>query len=76
MNPTNPLSSEEKKKYGLIVGIIVAVIAIVLLVTYFTNTLSFNLISNTVLVLGIALPIIYFTTMIRSKDVTDVERSR
>ena len=54
MNPTNPLSSEEKKKYGLIVGIIVAVIAIVLLVTYFTNTLSFNLISNTVLVLGIA----------------------
>ena len=23
-----------------------------------------------------ALPIIYFTTMIRSKDVTDVERSR
>ena len=40
----------KKKKYGLIVGIIVAVIAIVLLVTYFTNTLSFNLISNTVLV--------------------------
>ena len=76
MKPTNPLSADEKRKYGLIVGIIVAIIAIVLVATYFTNTLSFDLISNTVLVLGIALSIIYFTTMIRSKDVTDVERSR
>ncbi|MCI2773661.1 putative proton-dependent oligopeptide transport protein [Staphylococcus petrasii] len=76
MKPTNPLSAEEKRKYGLIVGIVVAIIVIVLVVTYFTQTLTFDLISNTVLVLGIALPIIYFTTMIRSKDVTDVERSR
>lgn len=76
MKPTNPLSAEEKRKYGLIVGSVVAIIVIVLLVTYFTQTLTFDLISNTVLVLGIALPIIYFTTMIRSKDVTDVERSR
>ena len=46
------------------------------MIAYFTHTLSFNLISNTVLILGIALPIIYFTTMIRSKEVTDTERSR
>ncbi|PTE73506.1 peptide MFS transporter [Staphylococcus devriesei] len=76
MKPTNPLTSEEKRRYGLIVGSVVAIIIVVLLVTYYTQTLSFNLISNTVLVLGIALPIIYFTTMIRSKEVTDVERSR
>ena len=73
MNPTNPLSSEEKirinRRYHCSSHCDCTV-------TYFTNTLSFNLISNTVLVLGIALPIIYFTTMIRSKDVTDVERSR
>ncbi|MCE5090549.1 S-Cys-Gly-3M3SH uptake peptide MFS transporter [Staphylococcus devriesei] len=76
MKPTNPLTSEEKRRYGLIVGSVVAIIIVVLSVTYYTQTLSFNLISNTVLVLGIALPIIYFTTMIRSKEVTDVERSR
>ena len=76
MKPTNPLSKEEKRKYGMIIGIIVAIVIIVLLVTYYTHTLSFDLISNTVLVLGVALPIIYFTTMLRSKDVTDVERSR
>lgn len=76
MKPTNPLSKEEKRKYGMIIGIIVAIVIIVLLVTYYTHTLSFDLISNTVLVLGVALPIIYFTTMLLSKDVTDVERSR
>ena len=76
MKPTNPLSKEEKRKYGMIIGIIVAIVIIVLLVTYYTHTLSVDLISNTVLVLGVALPIIYFTTMLRSKDVTDVERSR
>ncbi|MDU6393058.1 MAG: oligopeptide:H+ symporter, partial [Staphylococcus epidermidis] len=72
----NPLSSSEKKKYGTIIGIVVIAIVLILMIAYFTHTLSFNLISNTVLILGIALPIIYFTTMIRSKEVTDTERSR
>lgn len=76
MTPTNPLSPDEKKKYTAIVSGIVAIIIVVLIVTYLTNTLSFNLVSNTVLVLGIVLPVSYFTIMIRSKDVTDVERSR
>ena len=76
MKPTNPLSPDEKKKYSLIVGAIVAIIAIVVIVSYITHTLSFDLVSNTVLILGIALPIVYFTTMIRSKEVTDTERSR
>ena len=70
------ISSDEKKKYTAIVSGIVAIIIVVLIVTYLTNTLSFNLVSNTVLVLGIVLPVSYFTIMIRSKDVTDVERSR
>lgn len=76
MKPTNLLSSSEKKKYGTIIGIVVIAIVLILMIAYFTHTLSFNLISNTVLILGIALPIIYFTTMIRSKEVTDTERSR
>ena len=51
-------------------------IVLIIVIGALTNSLSFNLVSNTVLVLGIALPIIYFTLIIRSKDVTDTERSR
>ncbi|EHJ07932.1 peptide MFS transporter [Staphylococcus simiae] len=76
MKPTNPLSPAEKKKYGTTIGIITAIVVIVLAITIITNSFSFNLISNTVLVLGLALPVIYFTIMIKSKDVTDTERSR
>ncbi len=60
----------------MITGIVVVVIALVLIITGLTGTLSFNLVSTTVLILGIALPVSYFTTMIRSKEVTDDERSR
>lgn len=76
MKPTNPLSPTEKKKYSIIIAAIIAVIAIVFIISYITHTLSFDLVSNSVLVLGIALPIVYFTTMIRSKEVTDIVRSR
>src|SRR5699024_457321 len=74
--PTNPLNKSEKKKYGILFAAIIVIIAVVLLITGLTGTLSFNLVSTTVLILGIALPIVYFTIMIRSKEVTDDERSR
>ena len=35
-------------------------IVLIIVIGALTNSLSFNLVSNTVLVLGIALPIIYF----------------
>ena len=73
---TNPLSASEKKKYTILFVAIGLIIALVLLITGLTGTLSFNIISTAVLVLGIVLPICYFTIMIRSKDVTDDERSR
>ncbi|MCD8821298.1 peptide ABC transporter permease [Staphylococcus gallinarum] len=73
---SNPLSASEKKKYGILFTIAIIIIAAVLIITGLTGTLSFNIISTAVLVLGVALPIIYFTIMIRSKDVTDDERSR
>ncbi|HFQ1329469.1 TPA: peptide MFS transporter [Staphylococcus aureus] len=76
MKPTNPLTPAEKKKYGLIIGSVILAIVLIIVIGALTNSLSFNLVSNTVLVLGIALPIIYFTLIIRSKDVTDTERSR
>lgn len=76
IKPTNPLSASEKKKYTVLFVIIALIIALVLVVTGLTGTLSFNIVSTTVLVLGILLPICYFTIMIRSKDVSDDERSR
>ncbi|WP_213563127.1 peptide MFS transporter [Staphylococcus auricularis] len=76
MKPTNPLTTAEKKKYGLIFGSAITIIAIILIITLATGTFSFNIISTIVLILGILLPICYFTIMIRSKEVTSVERSR
>ncbi|MBI5974040.1 peptide MFS transporter [Staphylococcus canis] len=72
----NPLSASEKKKYTLIFGGIAAVILIALVITSLTNTLSFNLVSLVVLILGLILPITYFVIMISSKETTPVERSR
>ena len=76
LKPSNPLTKAERKKYSLIFGLIIAIIIILLIVTGLTGTLSFGLVSTAVLILGVALPIVYFTIMIRSKEVTDVERSR
>jgi POT family proton-dependent oligopeptide transporter len=76
MSPTNPLTQDERKKYIGIFSGIIALIIIVVVIAALTHTLSFNLVSYTVLVLGIALPIAYFIIMIRSKEVTDDERSR
>lgn len=60
----------------MIFGLITAVIVLVVAIASMTGTLSFNLVSLIVLVLGFALPFVYFTIMIVSKDTTDVERSR
>ncbi|MEJ7309588.1 peptide ABC transporter permease, partial [Staphylococcus epidermidis] len=55
--PTNPLNQSEKKKYALIFIVAILIIAAVLVITALTGTLSFNIVSTTVLILGVALPI-------------------
>src|SRR5699024_2221381 len=55
--PSNPLSKSEKKKYGLLFAAIIVIIAVVVLITGLTGTLSFSLVSTTVLILGVALHI-------------------
>ncbi|WP_281183276.1 peptide MFS transporter [Staphylococcus schleiferi] len=72
----HPLSPSEKKKYGITFGSLGLLLLILLGVTYATGTLTFDLISLIVLILGVALPIGYFFIMIVSKDTSDVERSR
>lgn len=76
MAPSNPLTKDERKKYISIFAGMIALIIIVIIVASLTHTLSFNLVSVTVLILGIALPIAYFIIMTRSKEVSDDERSR
>ncbi|MCU5745815.1 peptide MFS transporter [Staphylococcus sp. SQ8-PEA] len=76
LKPSNPLNAKERKKFSLIFSIAILAIIVLLAITALTHTLSFGLVSTLVLILGVALPIIYFTTMIRSKDVTETERSR
>ncbi|MFC0434113.1 peptide MFS transporter [Kutzneria buriramensis] len=74
--PGNPLTAEERGKVlgriGIGAVVVVALFVVVVLAGWFTVGLVINVISA----LGILLPTAYFVTMIRSKQVNDVERSR
>ncbi|EKU48540.1 peptide MFS transporter [Staphylococcus massiliensis] len=76
LKPEDPLSHKEKKLYGKIFGFSTLALVIAAIIGLMTQTLTFDLISYIVLVLGLVLPIVYFTIMIRSKEVSDTERSR
>ncbi len=76
LEPTHPLTADEKHRYKkIIIGAVIAVAAVIL-ISQLTGILSFNTFSLVVTVLGVVLPILYFLTMYRSNDVTTVERSR
>ncbi|KAA1042783.1 peptide MFS transporter [Macrococcus equipercicus] len=76
LEPTHPLSAAEKSRYSkMIIGAVIAV-AVVLIAAQLTGVLSFRTFSVVVTVLGVILPVLYFTTMFRSQDVTATERSR
>ncbi|SET18552.1 proton-dependent oligopeptide transporter, POT family [Salinibacillus kushneri] len=72
----NPLSSEEKKKVYSYAGIGIAIIAIICAITIPAGYLTIDSFVALVGILGILLPIIYFTRMYRSPNTTSVERSR
>ncbi|WP_277602626.1 peptide MFS transporter [Macrococcus armenti] len=76
VEPTHLLVGEEKKKYARNIGIAVVALIIIIAITLSMGILTFNTFSFVVTILGVALPIIYWTTMYRSKDVTNTERSR
>ncbi|WP_449621562.1 peptide MFS transporter [Robertmurraya sp. Marseille-Q9965] len=72
----NPLSASEKKKVFTIIAIAVVIIAILVAVSIPMGLLTFDSFVALVGILGVALPIIYFTVMYRSNKTSDVERSR
>ncbi|EWG12258.1 peptide MFS transporter [Cytobacillus firmus] len=73
---SNPLSADEKKKVYTRIGLGTVIIAILVAVGIPTGLLTFDSFIALVGILGIGLPIIYFTMMYRSPKTTEVERSR
>jgi proton-dependent oligopeptide transporter, POT family len=72
----NPLSSAEKKKYSLIVGVTAAALAVILGITIPAGIFTLDLFITLVGVFGITIPTIYFIVMYRSPKTTSTERSR
>ncbi|MEK3857430.1 peptide MFS transporter [Cytobacillus sp. FSL H8-0458] len=73
---SNPLSANEKKTVYTRIGLGAVIIAILVAVGIPTGLLTFDSFIALVGILGIGLPIIYFTMMYRSPKTTEVERSR
>ncbi|WP_077210959.1 peptide MFS transporter [Bacillus dakarensis] len=72
----NPLSPSEKKKVYTRFGIGAIILVILIAVTIPMGILTFDSFIALVGVLGIGIPIVYFTVMYRSPKTTAVERSR
>lgn len=73
---SNPLSPSEKKKVYTRFGISAVILVILIAVTIPMGILTFDSFIALVGILGIGIPIVYFTVMYRSKKTTAVERSR
>ncbi|WP_394140513.1 peptide MFS transporter [Cytobacillus oceanisediminis] len=72
----NPLAVDEKKKVYTRIGLGALIIAILVAVGIPTGLLTVDTFIALVGILGITIPIAYFTVMYRSPKTTDVERSR
>lgn len=72
----NPMSASEKKKVYSIIGVSIVVIGIIIAIAIPAGLLTFDSFIALVGILGIGLPIIYFTVMYRSPKTTTVEKSR
>lgn len=72
----NPLSPSEKKTIIQKTGMALLVLALVVVVAYFTGQLTFDNFSYFITFLGVVIPIYYFTMMYRSTKTTKEEKSR
>lgn len=76
LEPSHPLTADEKVKYTKVITISVIALIAVFVITYMTGGLTFGTFSILVTVLGVVLPIIYFRMMYISRDVTSTEKNR
>ncbi|TDM04703.1 peptide MFS transporter [Macrococcus carouselicus] len=76
LNVPNPITAENRKKTWMFVSLIAAGIVVFLLVLSALGQLNFNVISLTISILGVVLPVIYFAIMFLSHKTTQIEKSR
>jgi proton-dependent oligopeptide transporter, POT family len=76
VHPSNPLPPAEKKRTFTIIGLGIAVLAIIIAILIPMGVLTFSSFINIVTILGVIIPTTYFIVMYRSPKTTAVERSR
>lgn len=76
MDPVNPLNTEEKKHIIKRGSIITIIAIIILIISYLTNTLTFDNISYLITFLGVAIPVSYFIFMFKSRETDSTEKKR
>lgn len=75
--PPNPLTTPERRKFGLFaLGLVVALAVIMAIFALFQGGFDLRVVINTVTTLGILIPIAYFVVMLRSPKTNKMERSR
>lgn len=72
----NPLKPEERKKIFTRFGIAAVILIIAIVVGVLTGTLTMNVFSLIITILGILIPTIFFIYMYRSEKTTKDEKSR
>ena len=74
--PTNPMNAAERKKFARAFVIVVLVAAVIFGGAAVTGHLTIDFFINAISILGIFLPVYYFTKMLTSKDVTAEEKPK
>lgn len=72
----DPISDKERSKVVSRLVYALIAIAIIIVIMFFTKTLTVDNVINVISALGILIPIAYFVAMLRSKKVSKIERSR
>ncbi|MGO3731648.1 MAG: peptide MFS transporter [Vagococcus sp.] len=72
--PSNPITGAERKKVFSLFVMIILIVGAIFGVAAMTNSLNIAFFVNFISVLGIGLPIYYFTHMLTAKNVTAEER--
>ena len=76
MAATNPLSIAERKRFIRTVIIGCSTIIAIVIVAYFTGTLTFDNFSYAITFLGIVIPAYYFILMFKSRETNKIEKDR
>lgn len=76
LEPTNPMTNQEKKRFGMILLGVLVFAAIVFGGAAFMSKLTVDFFITIISILGILLPIYYFIKMLTAKNVTPDEKTK